>query len=277
VPLPHNGVIAFATVGGSPQTSGIYTVSAQGGAATLLVTGGSLPAWASSDQILAYVSDAGGISAVNADGSDPRELVAGASAPAFSHDGTRLAYVKNGSVWISAPDGTRPHLLQQATGGWNATRVAWSSDDRRLAYLTDGPDSLQLLNIQLQARIVNVVGPTKRPLVVYREPQKMGVWYAEGNSLAWRPNRDQLALSMVAPNAQSSATGLISAAARGAVRRIGTDTFGASWAPDGTALCVAGQQGLAIVDSRFRTVRTLQQDSSTLSAAGNACAWQPLP
>lgn len=272
---PGNGIIAFSTFGGTPQQSSIYTIPARGGDPTLLVVG-SLPAWAPSGQVLAYASGGGDVFAVGADGSNPHQLVADATAPAYSHDGTRLAYVKDGSVWISDPDGTRPRLLLRARGGWTVHRIAWSPDDRRLAYLYFGPDSAALLNVQMQVRVLKVAAPARRPIVAYREPQTVGMWYSEGNSLAWQPDGDTLALSMVSPNARSSATGLVSATGRGPVRRVGRGTFGASWAPNGKALCVSGPRGLAIVNAHFRAMRTIQRNSTSLSATGSACAWQPL-
>lgn len=58
--------------------------------------------------------------------------------PVWSSDGSKIAWVKDGAIWVMNWDGSGKHMLYQPSiyeGG--AFGLAWSANDRRLAFTTD--------------------------------------------------------------------------------------------------------------------------------------------
>jgi Tol biopolymer transport system component len=97
---------------------------------------------------IAFVSG-GDILVATANGQDRRTLIAGDGArwsPIWSHRGDRIAYWTApavgdpASLWVADPDGSNPRLVtgtQTFVVPDALPAVAWSPDDRRLAFATD--------------------------------------------------------------------------------------------------------------------------------------------
>jgi Tol biopolymer transport system component len=74
-------------------------------------------------------------------GGTPRLLAVDGKVPAWSPDGSEIAYVRSDTaIWITNPEGTSAYQVAKRDTAAIFTRVTWSGDGQRLAWIEDAED-----------------------------------------------------------------------------------------------------------------------------------------
>jgi Tol biopolymer transport system component len=117
-------------------------------------------------------------------GAAPRTILPGTKdgdvLPKWSHDRSQIALTHNelsghSQVWVMDKDGRhRRELLDGVTGG----RVAWSADDKKLAYV-------KVVNKINQIFVIPVAGGTPRQLTHATNQKNDPYWSADGKSIIY--------------------------------------------------------------------------------------------
>lgn len=209
--LPDEGRIPV------PDGTDLYLMNADGSGVRALsvhdAPGAALqyPAWAA-DGSAVYVSYAalGGlarsIDRVNVKSGKRTRVIPNAAFPALSRDGRALAYVRYAtppergeSLWLSAPDGTRPREVVAREAFAKYFGLRFSPDGRRLVFAAVGQPSrpLSLLRSVLPVRpayangdlwdlwVVDLDGRKLRPLTALGEDLPVAAWSPDGREIAF--------------------------------------------------------------------------------------------
>jgi Tol biopolymer transport system component len=210
--LPEDGRVPV------PDGTDLYVMNADGSALRAVAvhdaSGAALqyPAW-SADGTAVYVSYAGAagstrsIDRVSVRTGKRGRVVPDAAFPALSRDGRALAYVRYAtapergeSLWVSAPDGTRPREVVGAGVLAKYFGLRFSPDGRRLVFAAVGqppPQKLSRLLLRFfvsEARangdlwdlwVVDLDGKNLRPLTALGEDMPVAAWSPSGAHIAF--------------------------------------------------------------------------------------------
>jgi Tol biopolymer transport system component len=250
------GEIVFSAHAGPDESStGIYAVDADGtGIHTVMMHGGSDPAWSPSGTTIALVRwslasclrprrDCARIWVTDADGRHSHPLTAPShrsEAPAWSPDGTEIAFDRWRDDANPFAEGTDIYVMRsngsgvrRLTHGADNADPAWSPDGKGIAFTSDRAGNYDIYVIDVDGRGLRRL--TRTPL-----PELSPAWSPDGREIAF-----------AAPN------GIYTIEPDGMERRVivpsRDELSDPAWSPDGKELAVVrtlsgGQSELYVID-----------------------------
>lgn len=189
---PDGTVLAFSA--GPLGRTRVHIRQIGGGAARALTDSGAepqrIPRWSADGQLLTFISNQS-LYAVPALGGVPRLLYDARgyefASPALSPDGSSVAFAKQDGIYLVSLGGGAAEPVKIVSARWPSW-VTWSSDGRRLAYVTDNAwyvfSTTLLGNIAASTVwVADVAARTAKPVTDAAHLNASPVWRPDGRGL----------------------------------------------------------------------------------------------
>jgi Tol biopolymer transport system component len=188
----------------------------------------------------------------------------------FSHDGNYVYYVRvpnnptAGTAYRVPTLGGDPQKLVGDVG-LTAPPLALSPDDKRMAFLREGPGG------ETDVVVAGADGGGGRKIASCRTPQ-----FFDG--LAWSPGGDLIALSV--ENSRTGKSGVVTMPAEGGQEKpVGTEAWsavmGVTWLPDSSGLVVTGEASPGSSSQLWQTLLSGRRSAEDQQRSGDIQQREP--
>jgi eukaryotic-like serine/threonine-protein kinase len=209
-------------------------------------------------------------------GARPLDLPRQSRTTAWSHDGKQAAFIIHDTIYLYTIESRSTRLLAVQENGWDPHSLAWSPDDRRIAYVEGNPFWLDGVNVNSASVWIVGAGDGRRVRVTADPYLNVSPAWIDRSHLLFVSNRGgprEIYLAEVASNGP-----------RGAPVKVpgGTDLHSISLSADGKTLAVAritggqnvraypttGREAVSIRDGRAVTSGTQIVETHEVSPDG---------